>query len=60
MAVRDKEQCDDDIFKNGIIVSVLDITKADAEKLCATETEATGIKHDWHYSGGRVVIKRAK
>ncbi|MHC8408337.1 hypothetical protein [Pseudomonas sp. TMB3-21] len=49
--------CDDDVFKNGKSVCLVDISKDAAEDICRNLSAATGCKVDWHYIGGRVHIK---
>ena len=50
-------QCDTEVFKHGVSLGMFEMSKEDAEKYCLKQTQATGRKHDWHYSGGRVHIK---
>lgn len=52
--------CDKDIFENGVSLGFFDMPKEEAEAACIRLTEETGFKHDWHYVGGRVHMKRAK
>lgn len=52
--------CDEDVFKNGISLGMFDMPKEQAEAMCIALTKDTGIKHDWHYIGGRVHMKRAR
>lgn len=52
--------CDEDIFKNGVSLGFFDMSKKEAEAMRLSLTESTGYKHDWHYVGGRVHMKRAK
>jgi len=49
--------CDEDVFKNGQSVCLVDIPKETAENICQSLSAATGVKIDWHYIGGRVHIK---
>ena len=51
-----EEQCDPDIFKNGVSLGFFDLSKERAETYCVAETQRTGIKHDWHYYSGRVHV----
>lgn len=51
------EKCNDDVYKHGQIVGVYSMPKEEAEALCQRLTRETGRAHDWHYSGGRVVVK---
>ena len=43
---------------NQEVVEVCDMPKYKADARCKRLTEETGLLHDWHYFGGRVVIKR--
>ena len=52
------DECDHEVFTHGIVVGVFAMLKHEAEAACEKATRETGDKHDWHYSGGRVVIKR--
>lgn len=49
--------CDPDVYKHGELIGVYDMPKAEAEELRKKLTEETGRLHDWHYFGGRVVMK---
>lgn len=50
-------ECNLDVYKHGEIVGVFDMPKVEAEELRHRLTKETGRVHDWHYSGGRVVMK---
>lgn len=54
------EQCDGEIYKNGISACLIDIPKHTAEEICRGVSAAAGIRVDWHYIGGRVHIKAIK
>lgn len=54
------EKFDMNIFQNGESVGLFNMSKDEAESYCEKLTEETGIKHDWHYIGGRVHVKREK
>ena len=56
----DDEACDEDIYNNGVFVTMLSISKEEANSLCKAETERTGVKHDWRYCGGRVRVLASK
>ena len=43
---------------NQEVVEVCDMPKYKADARCKRLTEETGLLHDWHYFGGRVVFKR--
>lgn len=49
--------CDLDVYKYGELIGVYDMPKDDAEALRHRLTKETGRLHDWHYFGGRVVMK---
>ena len=50
-------KCDDDVFKNGQSVCLVDIPKEVAENICRGLSAVTGCKIDWYYAGGWVHIK---
>ena len=50
--------CNKDVYEKGVLVEVCDMPKYKADARCKRLTEETGLLHDWHYFGGRVVIKR--
>jgi hypothetical protein len=52
--------CDDEIFKKGHGVCILPPIKEGAnevERRIREVADATGGRTDWHYAGGRVVVK---
>jgi len=51
------EKCNNDVFENGETIGVFTCTKEEAESICAYITKATECPCDWHYVGGRVVMK---
>lgn len=52
------EKMNEDIYKNGELVGVYDMPKEEAEKFCERlTTESKTHNFDWHYFGGRVVVK---
>lgn len=53
----DLKPCAPDIYAHGETVAVVDMPKAEAEAYCKEQTAKTGHQYDWHYAGGRVVIK---
>lgn len=54
---RNTENCNQDVYEDGVTMGVFDMTKQEAEAYCIAETKRTGNFHDWHYAGGRVVVK---
>lgn len=54
----DTNACNQEVYEKGVLVEVCDIPKEEADKYCKSLTEESGMLHDWHYFGGRVVIKR--
>lgn len=51
-------QCDLDVYKDGVTLGVFDMTREDADRYCLDAANKNpGFQFDWHYSGGRVVIK---
>lgn len=51
------EKCDPQVYAQGHVVAILNISKKEAEDLCRKATLETGHKHDWHHAAGRVVVK---
>lgn len=51
------EQCEQDIYENGNIVGVYDGRSEDMERFVVNASKQCGIKMDWHYCGGRAVVK---
>ena len=54
----DENTCNQEVHEKGVLVEVCDLPKYKADARCKRLTEETGLLHDWHYFGGRVVIKR--
>lgn len=54
----DPNKCDNEVYTKGVSVGLFAMSKQQAEEYCAQKTKLTGLKHDWHYVGGRVHIKR--
>ena len=54
----DENTCNQEVYEKGVLVEVCDMPKYKADARCKRLTEETGLLHDWHYFGGRVVIKR--
>lgn len=50
-------ECNLNVYKYGIHVGTYDMPKEKAELLRVELTEETGCLHDWHYVGGRVIMK---
>lgn len=50
--------CNKEVYEKGVLVEVCDMPKYKADARCKRLTKETGLLHDWHYFGGRVVIKR--
>lgn len=50
---------DHDVYKQGITVGFADeyMNAEEAEEWCRKQTYTTGIRHDWHFVGGRILIK---
>ena len=49
--------CDPKILKNGVVVAVLDAPSEHAEEWVKTVAARSGVPVDWHYIGGRAVVK---
>lgn len=54
----DENTCNKEVYERGYLVGVWDKSQEEATAHCKRLTEETGLLHDWHYFGGRVVIKR--
>lgn len=54
----DENTCNKEVYERGHLVGVWDKSQEEATNHCKRLTEETGLLHDWHYFGGRVVIKR--
>ena len=54
----DENTCNKEVYERGPLVGVWDKSQEEATNHCKRLTEETGLLHDWHYFGGRVVIKR--
>ena len=54
----DENTCNQEVYERGYLVGVWDKSQEEATAHCKRLTEETGLLHDWHYFGGRVVIKR--
>lgn len=50
------QPCDNDIFEKGTVIAVLDCGMIAMEGL-VQEACRRGVKMDWHYVGGRAVVK---
>lgn len=53
-------ECDERVFKYGDVVAITDMPKEQADQHCKDMTANSDRQYDWHYSGGRVVIKALK
>jgi hypothetical protein len=56
----DLTPCESDLYKNGINAGVYDTSYMGAEgfeKAVRATAELTGLECDWHYFGGRAVLK---
>ena len=49
-------KCDDEVFRNGVGLCVLDAGSAAAEEWVRKVAKASGQRVDWHYSGGRANV----
>ncbi|QOC57954.1 hypothetical protein phiK7B1_099 [Pseudomonas phage phiK7B1] len=53
------EKCNEDIYKHGESVGLMDVSKTEAEAHCQRATaESKTHDYDWHYVAGRVHVKR--
>jgi hypothetical protein len=54
----DKHMCDDDVYRNGTTIAMTtDLPKEGIQRITELLAVETGAKVDWHYVGGRGVIK---
>lgn len=52
------DECDKDVYENGKVIAVFgDIAKEIVEVWCKLVAKESGQKVDWHYVGGRAVVK---
>jgi hypothetical protein len=49
--------CDQDVFKNGSVVAILDARTVVAEAIVESVRLHKGFSLDWHYAGGRAIFK---
>jgi len=53
--------CDQEVYDKGVGIYVGELSKHMAEHICKGLTEvlqpSTGVKVDWHYMGGRVIMR---
>ena len=54
------EKCNEQVYREGGIVAVMDIPPEKAEDLCKQLSVTTEYLHDWYYSAGRVIVKAIK
>lgn len=53
----DKNCCDYEVYSHGKVIGVFDMPKDEANQLVVKLSKKTGNRIDWHYVGGRVVMK---
>lgn len=52
------EKCNELVYKYGTTYGIYDMPKCEAEEMCKKLTEQYKNQiYDWHYVGGRVVVK---
>ena len=52
-----KDECDHEVYAHGKVIGVFDMPKDEANQLVVKLSKKTGNRIDWHYVGGRVVMK---
>ena len=52
-----KDECDHEVYAHGEVIGVFDMPKDKANELVVKLSKKTGNRIDWHYVGGRVVMK---
>jgi len=50
------EKCDEEVYKNGTLIAVLDACKYRAETFSIAVAKDSGQRVDWHYVGGRACV----
>lgn len=53
----DRDCCDYEVYSHGKVIGVFDMPKDEANQLVVKLSKKTGNRIDWHYVGGRVVMK---
>lgn len=54
----EKDQCDKQIFTNGSSIAIMTgISNEEMNRICEEISNYSGSPTDWHYCGGRAVIK---
>lgn len=53
----DRDCCDYEVYSHGKVIGVFDMPKDEANQLVVKLSKKTGNRIDWHYFGGRVVMK---
>lgn len=54
---RDPNKCNQAVYDRGFTAGIYSMPKHKAEEFCKAESKRTGDMYDWHYVGGRVVVK---
>jgi len=52
-----KDECDHEVYAHGEVIGVFDMPKDKANELVVKLSKKTGNRIDWHYVGGRGVMK---
>lgn len=52
-----RDECDREVYEHGTVVAVFVMPKDACEALCVGLAATTGCRVDWHYVGGRNVVK---
>jgi len=53
----DRDCCDYEVYSHGKVIGIFDMPKDEANQLVVKLSKKTGNRIDWHYVGGRVVMK---
>lgn len=56
----DLDKCDTEVFNNGELVGIFDMSKNTANSLCENLSNITGWKFDWNFAAGRVILRYLK
>ena len=54
------DHCNYDVFKYGESVGLVDMSKEDCEAHCKKLTEESDYIYDWHFTMGRIHVKRLR
>lgn len=53
----DYGRCNKEIYERGNVVGVYQFSKDEMHSICEKANHYNGVNVDWHYSGGRPIVK---